>query len=371
MKKLSHYDAAGQARMVDVGSKAATVRTARAHAFVRIAPKVLKKLPENPKGNPLEVARFAGIMAAKRTAELIPLCHPLPLTFADVEATVEKRGVRIVATARTAAQTGVEMEALTAAAVAALTVYDMSNWSTLLYAWFRCVLLKKQSSMLMSDVAGDAGAQAHPLRAIKKLADEALAKLSPVFDAMYATGRPASDPARAAAEVDAADGAVLGAPRAAALRAARLQPVFRWFLGTGLWTFSDGEDLAAMAREALEGWLEAHLVDGKVPPRPVEHRAPRGVSVANVTIRPGLAAALRIRWARRDSGLSQTELGKLASVSQQQIAKLESPDENPSLETLSKVAHALGLEVSVGLERPDTMPSVSAPKRRQRRLVDA
>ncbi|MGO9969868.1 MAG: cyclic pyranopterin monophosphate synthase MoaC [Bryobacteraceae bacterium] len=127
MKKLSHYDAAGQARMVDVGSKTATVRTARAHAFVRIAPKVLKKLPQNPKGSPLEVARFAGIMAAKRTSELIPLCHPLPLAFADVEATVEKRGVRILATARTTARTGVEMEALTAAAVAALTVYDMTK----------------------------------------------------------------------------------------------------------------------------------------------------------------------------------------------------------------------------------------------------
>jgi cyclic pyranopterin phosphate synthase len=127
MKKLSHYDASGQARMVDVSPKVASVRTARAHAFVRIAPKVLKKLPENPKGNPLEIARFAGIMAAKRTAELIPLCHPLSLAFADVEATVEKRGVRIVATARTTAQTGVEMEALTAAAVAALTVYDMTK----------------------------------------------------------------------------------------------------------------------------------------------------------------------------------------------------------------------------------------------------
>ena len=127
MKKLSHYDASGQARMVDVSAKAATVRTARAHAFVRIDTKVLKKLPENPKGNPLEAARLAGIMAAKRTAELIPLCHPLPLAFADVEATVEKHGVRIVSTARTTAQTGVEMEALTAAAVAALTVYDMTK----------------------------------------------------------------------------------------------------------------------------------------------------------------------------------------------------------------------------------------------------
>jgi cyclic pyranopterin phosphate synthase len=127
MKKLSHYDAAGQARMVDVGAKAATVRTARAHAFVRIGPKALRKLPANPTGNPLEVARLAGIMAAKRTSELIPLCHSLPLAFADVEASVEKRGVRILTTARTSAQTGVEMEALTAAAVAALTVYDMTK----------------------------------------------------------------------------------------------------------------------------------------------------------------------------------------------------------------------------------------------------
>jgi cyclic pyranopterin monophosphate synthase len=125
MSKLSHYDSAGKPRMVDVSGKAETRRTARAHAFVRIAPAVLAKLPENPKGNPLEVARLAGIMAAKRTSELIPLCHPLPLSHADVEITVEKQGARIVASAATTAQTGVEMEALTAAAVAALTVYDM------------------------------------------------------------------------------------------------------------------------------------------------------------------------------------------------------------------------------------------------------
>lgn len=111
--------------MVDVSEKAPSKRTARAHAFVRISPGVLAKLPENPKGNPLEVARIAGIGAAKRTAGLIPLCHPLPLTHADVEVTVEKKGVRIVASASTTAVTGVEMEALMAAAVAALTVYDM------------------------------------------------------------------------------------------------------------------------------------------------------------------------------------------------------------------------------------------------------
>ncbi len=98
----------------------------------------------------------------------------------------------------------------------------------------------------------------------------------------------------------------------------------------------------------LEGWLEAHLVDGQVPPRPVEHTgAPKGTSVARVSIRPGLAAALEIRWARKDADLSQGALGKLAGVTQQQIAKLESPDENPSLETLAKVARALGLEVNV------------------------
>jgi cyclic pyranopterin phosphate synthase len=124
-KKLSHYDAAGSPRMVDVSAKSQTTRSAKAHAFVRIHPAVLKKLPSNPKGNPLEVARIAGIQAAKRTSELIPLCHPLPLSHADVKVTIEKKGVRITTTAATTAQTGVEMEALTAASVAALTVYDM------------------------------------------------------------------------------------------------------------------------------------------------------------------------------------------------------------------------------------------------------
>jgi cyclic pyranopterin phosphate synthase len=127
MKKLSHYDSAGSARMVDVSAKAETRRTARAHAFLRISPAVLKKLPANPKGNPLEVARIAGIAAAKRTSDLIPLCHPLMLTHADVQVTVEKTGVRIEAMAATTGPTGVEMEALTAAAVAALTVYDMTK----------------------------------------------------------------------------------------------------------------------------------------------------------------------------------------------------------------------------------------------------
>jgi cyclic pyranopterin monophosphate synthase len=125
MSKLSHYDQAGSPRMVDVSAKADTRRTARAHAFVRIAPAVLEKLPSNPKGNPLEVARIAGIAAAKKTSELIPLCHPLLLSHADVDVTVETGGVRIVASAATTGPTGVEMEALTAASVAALTVYDM------------------------------------------------------------------------------------------------------------------------------------------------------------------------------------------------------------------------------------------------------
>jgi cyclic pyranopterin phosphate synthase len=127
MKKLSHYDSAGAARMVDVSAKPDTKRTARAHAFVRVSPAVLKKLPENPKGNPLEIARIAGIAAAKRTSELIPLCHPLMLTHADVDVSLEKEGVRIVSSATITGPTGVEMEALTAASVAALTVYDMTK----------------------------------------------------------------------------------------------------------------------------------------------------------------------------------------------------------------------------------------------------
>ncbi len=111
--------------MVDVSAKAETRRTATAHAFVKIRPSVLKRLPANPKGNPLEVARIAGIAAAKRTSELIPMCHPLLLSHIDVAAKVEPRGVRITAVVTTTGPTGVEMEALTAASVAALTVYDM------------------------------------------------------------------------------------------------------------------------------------------------------------------------------------------------------------------------------------------------------
>jgi len=125
MSKLSHFDASGSPRMVDVSGKQATKRTARAHAFVALHPDVLAQLPANPKGNPLEIARIAGIMAAKKTSELIPLCHPLALSHANVEAMLEPNGVRIVATAATTAETGVEMEALTAVSVAALTIYDM------------------------------------------------------------------------------------------------------------------------------------------------------------------------------------------------------------------------------------------------------
>lgn len=125
MSKLSHYDEEGRARMVDVSAKAATHREAEASAFVALSPEVLEALPHNPKGNPLEVARFAGIQAAKRTSELIPMCHPLPLSLIDVSATIVSGGIVIRSIAATVSATGVEMEALTAAAVAALTVYDM------------------------------------------------------------------------------------------------------------------------------------------------------------------------------------------------------------------------------------------------------
>jgi len=124
-KKLSHYDRAGRARMVDVSHKKATKREAEASAFVAIRPEVLAALPSNPKGDPLEVARIAGIMAAKRTSELIPMCHPLPLALVDVDLRVCENGVAITSTVATTAETGVEMEALVAASVSALTVYDM------------------------------------------------------------------------------------------------------------------------------------------------------------------------------------------------------------------------------------------------------
>jgi cyclic pyranopterin monophosphate synthase len=143
MEKLSHYDAEGSAHMVDVSAKAATRREAEASAFVVLSDAVLAALPQNPKGNPLEVARFAGIQAAKRTADLIPMCHPLPLSFIDVSAIVVAGGIEIRSTAATVAGTGVEMEALTAAAVAALTIYDMCKAMDKSIAIREIVLVRK------------------------------------------------------------------------------------------------------------------------------------------------------------------------------------------------------------------------------------
>jgi cyclic pyranopterin phosphate synthase len=127
MAKLSHYGKKGEVRMVDVSAKQVTTRTAVARGFVRMKPRVMRAVRRlrNPKGNPLEVARIAGIAAAKRTAEWIPLCHPLPLTHIDVTARLCQNGVELRSTVTTAAQTGVEMEALVAVTAAALTVYDM------------------------------------------------------------------------------------------------------------------------------------------------------------------------------------------------------------------------------------------------------
>jgi len=124
-KKLLHYDRSGRARMVDVSGKAASRREAEASAFVAMKRAVLTALPANPKGDPLEAARLAGIMAAKRTAELIPMCHPLPLAFVDVQLRLCENGVAIVSKVATKSETGAEMEALVASSVAALTVYDM------------------------------------------------------------------------------------------------------------------------------------------------------------------------------------------------------------------------------------------------------
>lgn len=127
MAKLSHYRKSGEVQMVDVSAKPVTARAAVAHAFVRMKPAVLRAVRrlKNPKGNPLEVARIAGISAAKRTAEWIPLCHPVPLAHIDVTARLCQNGVEIRSNVTAAAQTGVEMEALVAVTAAALTVYDM------------------------------------------------------------------------------------------------------------------------------------------------------------------------------------------------------------------------------------------------------
>jgi cyclic pyranopterin phosphate synthase len=127
MSDLSHVDEAGDVRMVDVGAKPQSRRRAVARAELRMAPETARRLRELPKGDALTTAQLAGIMAAKRTSELIPLCHPLPLSHIEVTLEVGEDRVEIVASAETTAQTGVEMEALTAAAVAALTVYDMAK----------------------------------------------------------------------------------------------------------------------------------------------------------------------------------------------------------------------------------------------------
>jgi cyclic pyranopterin monophosphate synthase len=127
MSELSHVDDTGGVRMVDVGGKPLAHRRAVARARVRMAPATAAKLRELPKGDALVTAQLAGVMAAKRTSDLIPLCHPLPLSVVDVDVTVGEAGVDITAAVETTAQTGVEMEALTAASVAALTVYDMAK----------------------------------------------------------------------------------------------------------------------------------------------------------------------------------------------------------------------------------------------------
>ena len=124
-KSLSHYDKKGRASMVNVSAKKATVRTAEASAQVLLSQEVLRSLPDNPKGDVFETARLAGIMAAKRTSELIPLCHLLPLWHVDVQVELWENGVAISSKVTTEAVTGVEMEALVAVSVAALTVYDM------------------------------------------------------------------------------------------------------------------------------------------------------------------------------------------------------------------------------------------------------
>ncbi len=126
-QKLSHYNAASEVSMVDVSAKPVTSRSATARAFVSMPAEVIAALPNNPKGNPLEIARIAGISAAKKTYDLIPLCHQIPLSHVSIDFELGKKGVQITSSAKTTAQTGVEMEAMTAAAIAALTVYDMTK----------------------------------------------------------------------------------------------------------------------------------------------------------------------------------------------------------------------------------------------------
>jgi cyclic pyranopterin monophosphate synthase len=124
-KGLSHYDSAGRVRMVDISTKPDTARQAVAEILVKMSRKTLRSIGQNPKGDPLEIARIAGIAAAKKTADLIPLCHPLLLSHVEVEARLLRDGVGVTSMVRSTGPTGVEMEAMTAAAVAALTIYDM------------------------------------------------------------------------------------------------------------------------------------------------------------------------------------------------------------------------------------------------------
>ena len=146
MNELSHVDDTGGVRMVDVGGKPLVHRRAVARARVRMAPATAAKLRGLPKGDALVTAQLAGVMAAKRTSDLIPLCHPLPLSVVDVSVTVGEAGVDITAAVETTAQTGVEMEALTAASVAALTVYDMAKAIDKEMAVSEVVLVEKTKS---------------------------------------------------------------------------------------------------------------------------------------------------------------------------------------------------------------------------------
>ncbi len=142
--------------MVDVSGKPPTLREAEASAFVAMSPGVIRALPQNPKGNPLEVARVAGILAAKRTSDLIPMCHPVPLSKVDVELKVRKDGIAVRTLARTTAVTGVEMEALVAASVAALTVYDMCKALDKSIAIREVILLRKSGGKSGDYVRGKA-----------------------------------------------------------------------------------------------------------------------------------------------------------------------------------------------------------------------
>jgi cyclic pyranopterin monophosphate synthase len=127
VSEFSHIDESGSVQMVDVGAKPQSRRRARARALVEMRPETASQLAELPKGDALTTAQVAGIMAAKRTSDLVPLCHPLPLTAIDIHVAIVENGADVIATVETTAQTGVEMEALVAASVAALTIYDMAK----------------------------------------------------------------------------------------------------------------------------------------------------------------------------------------------------------------------------------------------------